>query len=338
MINPTGLFRTALILLAALLTIGSWLVVGSCSSGDIRVSRSENHMGTVVSISMMSSNHRKAEQAIEEAFAEFRRLDLLLSHYIETSELQFLNTEGHIEEPSADLLTNVLKSLENAKLSKGAFDITVLPILDLYSASFKNENRPPSDAEIRETLKDVDYRRILIHDSAIALRKGQRITLGGIAKGYAVDAAVHILQSHGIKGGLVDAGGDLRAWGKKEEGRSWVVALRNPRKTADFISRIGVTDRSVVTSGDYERYYDDERKYHHIVDPRTGYSATQLISVTIVAERAFDADAIATAVFVMGESEGLKLIERLPDVEGLIITREREILKSSGFDAYELEE
>jgi thiamine biosynthesis lipoprotein len=233
---------------------------------------------------------------------------------------------------SKELLENVEKSIYYGELSEGGFDITVQPILDLYKESFSVRKRPPTSEEIQEELKKVDYRNVNVKGNIVSIGNNQEITLGGIAKGYAVDKAVETIENIGVKHALVNAGGDMRALGKKYGSVDWSIALANPRDKKDYITLISLADESVVTSGDYERFFNENKSFHHIVNPLTGYSATELMSVTIIAENAFDADAISTSVFVLGKEKGLELIESLDRVEGLIITREKDIIKSSGFD------
>lgn len=311
------------------------LTLAGCRSPDVVLRRTETHMGTLVTVTAIAPRER-AERALEAAFREVARVDRLLSHYRADSEVSRLNRGETLENPSADLTANLRKSIEYGRLSGGAFDITVQPILDLYDESFSVRRRAPTAEEIRRVLPAVDYSRIAFTGDGVRLGEGQKITLGGIAKGYAVDRALEAMRALGIRQALVDAGGDLRAMGRRLE-RDWIAALRNPRDPEDYITRIRATDRAVVTSGDYERYYDEEKTFHHIVDPRTGYSATRLISVTIVAATAFDADAISTSVFVLGLEKGLQLIESLDGVEGLLIDRDRRIIRSSGWSSFELD-
>jgi thiamine biosynthesis lipoprotein len=167
------------------------------------------------------------------------------------------------------------------------------------------------------------------------MKPGMKIALGGIAKGYAVDQAVEVLTSEGIASCFVDAGGDGRYVGTKPDGNMWTVGLQNPDKQGDFITVMYLKDMAVATSGNYERYFSDAAKVSHISDPRTGYSVNELISATVIAETTMDADALATTVFVLGEEEGLQLIESLDGVECLIITSDKRILRSEGFVEYE---
>jgi FAD:protein FMN transferase len=308
--------------------------VTACTAPAERVRRTELHMGTEVNITVVASSRARADRAVRAAFREIARIDGLLSHYKDDSEVTRLNSEQVLADPSPDLRANIEKSVRYGALSGGAFDITVQPILDLYDHTFRELKRPPTDEEIARAREHVDYRKIRLEGNTLFLGEGQRITLGGIAKGYAVDRALEALHREGVRDALVDAGGDLRASGTNR-GREWVAALRNPRDEADFIARLGFTDRAVVTSGDYERYYDPDRRFHHIVDPRTGTSATELISVTVIADNAFDADAVSTAAFVLGTEEGLRLVESLEGVEALLIDRERQIFRSSGWSDFE---
>jgi thiamine biosynthesis lipoprotein len=308
------------------------LLLSGCSNLYLtKTSETRELMGTQVKITVLDRNKDNSIEAMNEAFSEIEKIENMLSIYKEGTEVYSLNQKGFLNDASDELLLLLKKSNDYSRLSDGAFDITVQPILDLYKESFETNNRPPTDAEVRETLKLVNYKDILIKNQDIRLIKNMKITLGGIAKGYIVDRAIEVLKEQGIEHALVDAGGDIRALGKKEGTKDWSIALKNPRNENEYISIIKLNDKSVATSGDYERYFDSEKKFHHIVDPRTGYSATELISVTIIADKAIDADALATSVFVLGLEKGLELIESLGNVEGLLITSEKEIIKSSGF-------
>ncbi|MBN2439978.1 MAG: FAD:protein FMN transferase [Spirochaetales bacterium] len=287
-------------------------------------------MDTVFTITIYSDLPETAEKAAAKAFSEIKRIESKLDIYNKNSELSKLNKNGTLLSPSRDLFVNIEKSLYYSDLSNGAFDITVQPILDLYKKSFSERNSPPTDEMIIKQLKKVDYKNIKINNNKITIGRGQRLTLGGIAKGYAVEKAVEILKACNIKMALVDAGGNIRALGKKPDG-VWNIAIRDPRNKNNYITIIPLENNAVSTSGDYERFFNPDKKFHHIINPKTGYSAIELISATIVADNAFDADAASTTVFVLGKTKGMGLIESLPNVEGLIITKERDICRSSGF-------
>lgn len=319
----------------AILSTAIGLFAG-CSNDRAPIRVTANHMGTEVTISVASNHRRVAESAISRAFAEIELVDSQLSSYDEDSELSRLNRNGYLEHPSEMLVENLRESLSYARLTNGAFDITVLPILDLYETRITDDAVLPSEDEVSRALERVDYRKIRLLEDRIEIGPGQRITLGGIAKGYAVDRAVAALVEAGVGNAIVEAGGDLRVIGKKTATDDWHIAVENPRNPGEYIARLRVPDRAVVTSGDYRRYYDADREYHHIIDPTTGRSATSLISVTVVADQAFAADAMSTAAFVLGPERGLELIESLDDVEALFITRSRQVIRSHGFSRYEV--
>ena len=308
------------------------LLITGCKEELIKTTETKELLGTIVTITVMSYDEDKAKNSINLAFDEIERIDSLLSIYKNDSQVFLLNKNGFLNNASYELIYNLKKANYFSKLSNGAFDISVQPILELYTKSFSENKRPPTGQEINGTLRLVNYKNIIINKNNIEFKnKNMKITLGGIAKGYAVDKAIEVLEKNGIKNALVNAGGDIRTIGKKNK-EDWTIALENPRNKEEYIAIINLNNKSIATSGDYERYFDEKKEFHHIVNPKTGYSATELISVTIIADKAIDADALSTSVFVLGMDDGLMLIERLRDVEGLIITNEKEIIKSSGFD------
>jgi thiamine biosynthesis lipoprotein len=306
------------------------MILAGCASLK-KTEQTKELMGTFITITVYSPDPKSAQESINLAFNEIGRIESLLSNYINTSQVYQLNLNGEIDNASDELILLLGKSFRYGDMSYGAFDITVQPILDLYDDSFNKLQRPPTDDEIKSTLKLVGYEKIFIKNRHVEfLQDGMKITLGGIAKGYAIDRAIKVLKDQGIEHALVNAGGDLRAIGNKGN-ENWQIALQNPRDKNYFITVIPINNKSVATSGDYERFFDDSKQFHHIIDPKTGYSATDLISVTIIADTALEADALATSVFVMGRDQGLQLVESLENVEGLLITKDKDIIKSKGF-------
>lgn len=327
--------RLRYIRLSALLLVLSFALLG-CGGGMKKVSETRELMGTIVTITVYDESSSRARKAIDAAFKEMEKVDRLMSTYKKESEVSRLNRDGYLKNPSRELMYVIERSLYYSRLSDGAFDITVQPILKLYTHTYKNLGRPPTEKELERARELVGYENILLGRDEIRLnRKGAMITLGGIAKGYAIDMAIESLERNGIKSALVNAGGDIRAIGAKPGGERWHIALQNPRKKGDYITIVYVVDKAVATSGDYERYFDPNKKVHHIINPRTGRSTRELISVTIVADKAIDADALATTVFVLGPERGLQLIESTDRVEGLLITQDRRIIRSSGFGLFE---
>jgi len=291
-------------------------------------------MGTFVSISVMSSNTEMADLAINSAFDEIVRLEGLMSRYKHDSQISRLNRDGTLEGANPEIIHVLRKARYYSDISGGAFDVTVKPILDLYINCFGAEGRPPTESEIGEALELVDYKNVAMNQKSVWFKKqGMGVTLDGIAKGYIVDRAVSILKEHGVEHALINAGGDIRTGGK-EGGKAWRIAIRNPRDRKGYIGIIGINNGSVATSGDYEIYFNKDKRFHHIVNPKTGYSALDNASVTVLAKDAADADALATTMFVLCPEEGMRLIERLGDIECLIVTQDETALKSRGFKYY----
>jgi thiamine biosynthesis lipoprotein len=293
------------------------------------VSETRELMGTVVSIRVLDSGLSQVSTAIESAYRAMESVDESMSTYREDSEISRLNRDGWVE-AGPDFLAVLDEALAVHRESGGAFDPTMKPLLELHERSFADRDGPPSAAELRPVLELVDASRIELDGTRITLPPGARLTLDAIAKGYAIDRAIEALRAAGIEHALVDAGGDVRAIGTKV-GAPWQVALQNPRDPADWLTVISLADEAVATSGDYRRYFDPEMAYHHILDPRTGEPAEALISVSVRAPTATLADALATAVFVLGPDAGFAFAESREDVEALLVTDDRQVLTTSGW-------
>ena len=310
------------------LSIVLLLLLCSCSNVS-EYSETRELMGTFVEITVIESNSTKARNAMTKAFSEISRVEQIFSNYINTSAVSVLNKKGEVK-ANEEFNSVLLRSLYYSDMSSGAFDITVQPVLSLFTRTYTVEKRPPTSEELEAACALVGYDKIVVSGDLVMIDEGMEITLGGIAKGYAVDRAIAVLQEEGISNALVNAGGDMRAIGSKR-GSPWIIALQNPRDRSDYITIIELEDKAIATSGDYERYFVPNKTVHHILDPKTCKSAEQLISVTIIADDATTADALSTTVYVLGPDEGISLVEELESVEALIIDEERRIIKSSGF-------
>ncbi|MEA1985699.1 MAG: FAD:protein FMN transferase [Euryarchaeota archaeon] len=313
----------------------------ACPSLSVQTfTQTRDIMDTSVTITVVDENEEHASRAMNNAFAQIDHVSDLMTSYGNSSQLVQLNERGQLDNADEELVYVLGRSKYYSNISDGAFDVTIKPVLDLWSSKFApgGTHEPPTPHEIEETLELVNYTQIVIEGSNISLGENMSIVLGGIAKGYAVDKAIESLQTDGIKNGFVNAGGDGRYIGSGPEENPWKVGLQNPYKDGDAVSVMNIQDMAVATSGNYERYFSETAKVSHISDPRTGHSAQDLISSTIIAGSAMDADALATAVFVLGEKQGLEMIERLDNVECLIITSDRQIVRSSGYSSYETEE
>jgi len=293
--------------------------------------QTEMIMGTLVEITVIPAN----EKAIREAFEALKKVDALMSTYKEDSEISILNREGKAQ-VSEETLEVIEDAIKFSNLTDGAFDITCRPLINLWKKA-KKEEKVPTEEEIEEAISLVGYQRIILEGNQIRLeKKGMQIDLGGIAKGYAVDKAIEALKKNSIKRALVNAGGDLYALGTDRQGEKWQIGVQDPREEDKIIDIIKVKDRAVATSGDYRRYFTLEgKRFSHIVNPKTGLTVQDVpMSVTIVGPGATTTDALSTGVFVLGPEEGMKLIESLPEVEGMIISEGMKKLTSQGWEEF----
>ena len=295
---------------------------------------SRSLMDTYVTV-VVYSNEKTAEEAISAAFARMEEIEKVASIFDYESEAFKLNQDGYLDEPSNDLFKLIIMSLYYNNLTNGCFDITVQPLLDLWAGGLWKESPEVQQSKIKETMRVIGSDKIIIEGNKVYFKvEGVKITLGGIAKGYAVDEALKVLEGMGIEYALVDAGGDMGTIYSKPGAEPWCIALENPDDTSQCLATFEFSGKSVATSGNYERYFNPEKTAHHITNPKTGYSASECISVTIIAEECMQADALATAVFVMGPEKGIRLVESLPDVECFIIDAERTTYSSSGLSKY----
>lgn len=290
-------------------------------------------MGTLVTISVVSEQESLATTAMDRAFQVLQNIENQASRRIPTSLTSKINrAAGYGDVPvSPDFLEIIKKAIEYSKLTHGAFDITIGAVTDLYHFEDGGGGLPAPEA-IRQRLPLVGYQNIHldeVHRAVGLSRSGALIDLGGIAKGFGVNQAVKSLKADGISAGIVNAGGDIRVFGYKPGHKLWNIGIQHPRQSDKVIASLAITDKSIVTSGDYERFFmKDNIRYHHILDPKTGQPARGCQSVTIVSDTA--TDAMSAGVFVLGPEKGMALIKSLPGIEGIIIDREGRALVSSG--------
>jgi thiamine biosynthesis lipoprotein len=270
------------------------------------------------------------EAAIHHAFdacvAEIRRIETLMTTWRPDSELSRVNAAAAKEpvQVSQETFDIVKESVHASEISEGAFDITFESLHGLWKFDEDLDPHPPSDAQIRAKLPLVGYRHIHLDGAARTVyldQVGTRISLGGIAKGYAVDRAAKVLRDAGLVSFYVQAGGDLYAAGTKPDGTPWSAGIRDPRgPEAQYFAVIALLDHAFSTAGDYERsYVIDGKRYHHIIDPKTGKPATASRSVTIYAPTALLADEIDDAVFILGPDKGMKLVDSIDGVGAVIV-------------------
>jgi FAD:protein FMN transferase len=297
-------------------------------------------MGTEISVQLWHESAEDGLAVIEDAFDEVSRIEELMSTYIESSEISEINRAASEAPVAADdeLIQLILRSLDISMLTRGAFDITYDSVGQYYD--FRERQRPDAET-IEEELKRIDYRLVEVDRLAGTVKflaPGVRINLGGIAKGYAVERAVSLLRSRGIQHGIVTAGGDSRLLGDRR-GQPFMVGIRDPRRDDEVALTIPLEDEAISTSGDYERYFEEDgQRYHHIIEPATGLPASGVHSATIIGPDAVLTDALSTSVFVLGVDQGLTLISTLPDYEGIVIDAEGRLFYSDGLQPPEAAE
>jgi thiamine biosynthesis lipoprotein len=294
--------------------------------------REEAIMGTRVAVELWSEDAGLAARAMDAVMAEMRRTDELMSTYKPESQLSAVNAHA-FERPvqvDPEIVDVVARSFEFSRMSDGAFDITYASVGYLYDF---RAHRRPSDEQVAAALPGVDYRQVTVdreRSTIRFLRPGVRIDLGGIAKGYAVDRCVEILRGLGIEHAMVNAGGDTRLLGDRR-GKPWIVGIRDPRNEGRMVTRLPLEDEAISTSGDYERYFEEDGvRYHHILVPGTGQAARGVRSVTIIGPDATLTDGLSTTVFVLGVERGMAIVGRLPGVEAVVVDEHGRIYYSSG--------
>ena len=310
---------------------------GRSSAPRHLVERAGSAMGSDLRLTAWSDDDAAAGRAFDDVLREFDRLDALMSVWRSGSDVLRINAAaGERAVPVSPEVRDALRlARQVSEWTGGKFDVTFGALSDLwkFDRQDQDDSVPPPDA-VRARLPLIDYREIEIDDRAgtvFVRRKGMRVHLGGIGKGYAVERAADLLRRAGLRDFLIQAGGDLYVAGRKE-GRPWRLGIADPRRPdLRSFATIELTDSTFSTSGDYARFFmKDGIRYHHILDPSTGQPARLCRSVTIVADSPALADGLSTGVFVLGPEAGMALIERLPRVEGVIVSAKNEVLVSSG--------
>src|SRR5215469_14669940 len=294
--------------------------------------RTEAIMGTRCYVELWADDPAKGDEAIDAVMAELRRIDNLMSHYKPESQLSQINAHANERPVQVDKeLFHLIKlSTHYSQITEGAFDITYASVGYLYNYPL---HLHPSEQQIKQALPAVNWRNMLLDEEHHTVRfehPGMRIDLGGIGKGYAVDRGIDLLKARGIMHALVTAGGDSRIIGDRF-GRPWLVAIRHPDNPKKVVTRIPLSDSAVSTSGDYERYFDEKGvRYHHIIDPRTGHSASKVRSATILAPTATQTDGMSKTAFVLGPEKALEIINRLPEYDAVFVLPDGRVLYSNG--------
>lgn len=280
-------------------------------------------MGTIINFTIIGPSKERCYEALRSAAAHMETTGRAINGYIDDSPLTRLNQQGILKDSDPTLRKVVIMAKELSKLTDGAFDPTVLPLVGLYK-NVRQGGALPSQEKIDAALSLVGYKNVIIEGTTIRYAKsGMGMTLDGIGKGYVVDEGIRVLSEMGIESSCIEAGGDLMVTGTKASGKPWTIAIQNPRPEKEVEQRyIALHDRAIATSGDYMQAYTADRRYHHIIHPTTGFSPPELASCSILAPSVARADGLATAAMVMGSQRSIDLLNSLPACEGFLIGKD----------------
>jgi len=309
-------------------------------SGQKSYSESSILMGSSFEITVVTEGEDFAKESLAIAKKEIIRIENLISSWDQKSETSRINRNAGIAavEVSKELFDLIFRAQQISKLSSGAFDLTFAAIDKLWNFDGRESEMPNPDA-LKASVFNIGYQLIELDEESLTVflpKKGMKIGFGAIGKGYAADSAKQLLVERGVLGGIINASGDMNTWGTKPDGSSWTIGIVNPMNNKKVFSWFSLEHNAVVTSGDYEKFTQiNGRRYSHIIDPRTGIPSQGIVSCTIFASKAELADAIATAVFVMGVESGLFLIDQLPDIEAILIDESGIIHRSKNIEIEE---
>lgn len=291
----------------------------------VRVERRARALGSEVSLLVYHEEEAVAERAIDAAFSALDTLEDVLSLYRPESDLCRLNRAGGLRRPHPDLVVVLSSALEWSRRTRGAFDPTVQPLWNLYA-----RGGLPTQAELQESRDLVDWIRVRADSGELRLGPGQLVTLNGIAQGFAADRVREVLLAHGVRHALVNTG-ELGSLGRKPGSEEWKVGVQHPRIPEAYIALTPLDGRFLATSGDYETHFTEDFSSNHIFDPATGRSPDRLASVSVLAHSGMEADALSTAVFVLGPQRGLELVARVSGADALLVMKDGGILSTSNF-------
>jgi FAD:protein FMN transferase len=322
-------------IVVAALRCALFFVVTAAAHADWVERVQDGIMGTRIVVELWAGDAAAGKRAVDAVLAEMRRIDAAMSTYKPDSEVSQINARAARDpvEVSEELFELLQTALEFSRITEGAFDITYASVGFMYDFQ---KHVKPSEADIELALRAVNYRHVVLDADTRTVRfsqTGVRIDLGGIGKGYALDRGIAILRSMGIEHALVAAGGDSRIIGGRL-GKPWIVGIRHPDDKDKIIATIPVVDAAMSTSGDYERFFDEDgRRYHHILDPRTGRSASKVRSASILASTATRSDGLSKTAFVLGPERAMEIYDRLEDVDAVLVTPDGRVLYSQSLGA-----
>jgi thiamine biosynthesis lipoprotein len=291
--------------------------------------RSSYALGSQIEMTVLHESEEAARKALDAAFGELETVEEAMSVYRPNSDISKLNRDGECKAPHPYFVACMKSAVDMSRRSDGAFDCSVQPLWDLYTAA-KKKNALPGDADIDAARKKVDWKKIEISEAKIKLEKGMAVTLNGIAQGFAADRCSDALKKHGVEHALINAG-EIGAIGNKGAANPWSVGIQHPRQNDAFIGLANLDGLCLATSGDYATFFSPDFLYNHIFDPATGRSPVAFSSVSIVAANATDADALTKVVFVGGIERGLKLVEQTPKGGAFVVYKDGKTFATKNF-------
>lgn len=295
--------------------------------GKERFVQTRLRMGTMVTLTIAADSATQAKEAAETAWSEMDRLIAIFDRHRPGTAISELNAAGRLSDPGPEMIEVLNLAAKVHRLSDGAFDPTVLPLLELIEKSFQASARPPAEAELAEALRVVDFGSVKFSKSGVNMnRAGQKLSLDGVAKGYIVDRIGAKLREAGIKNALINAGGDILALGHRRAGHPWRVAIQDPLRAKKILRVINLSDQAVATSGSYEIYFDRKHEFHHLLNPALGRPAVKIVSATAVASSTALADALSTAAFIQP-----KVFSLSEKIQGMIVARNGRLALTQGF-------
>ncbi|THF47460.1 FAD:protein FMN transferase [Flavobacterium supellecticarium] len=294
-------------------------------------------MGSRFDITIVAKDIPTANAYIDTAVAEITRIENLISEWMPQTQVSEINRNAGIRPVVVDqeLFDLTQRAIGFSKLTDGAFDISFAAADKIWKYD-GSMTVLPSPEEVKESVKKIGYQNIILdkeHRTIFLKLPGMKIGFGSIGKGYAADKTKELMMEKGVVAGIINASGDMNTWGKQPDGKEWTIGITNPKNKARVFAVFPLTDGAVVTSGSYEKYIEiDKKRYSHIIDPRTGYPASGLSSVTVFAKSAEMANGISTSVMVLGQEVGMNLINQIPQISAVIVTDSGKIFYSKNFD------
>lgn len=319
------------------------LLLTTFSFGQIVHKKNASLLGSPFEVTVVAMDSIQGEKFCNQAISEVKRIENLISDWIPTTEISQVNKNAGIKpvKVNNEVFSLVERALQISKLTDGAFDISYASMDKIWKFDGSMKKMPTAD-EIKASVSKVGYENVILNkeNSTIFLKNiGMKLGLGGIGQGYIADKIKELLQSSGCTSGVINVSGDINTWGYQLDGKPWTVAIVNPMNKSKIFATFPLIDSAIETSGSYEKFvvFNDKR-YTHIIDPRTGYPATGLVSVSVFAKKTELADALATSIFVMGKDVGLDFINQLPGIECIIVDESGEVFTSKNINVKKYQE